>query len=51
VTKEEVKEGDGDEEVDDDEEEGEAMEIEKPEKAGPIFDEDGFQLVQGGRRK
>jgi hypothetical protein len=53
ATKEEVNEVDDDEEVDDDgKEEGEAMEIEKPEKAVPIIDEDGFQLVQGrGRRR
>jgi hypothetical protein len=53
ATKEEVQEVDEEVEVDDDEkEEGEAMQIEKPEKAVPIVDEDGFQRVQGrGRRR
>jgi hypothetical protein len=53
ATKEEINQVDDDEEVDDDgKEEGEAMEIEKPEKAVPIIDEDGFQLVQArGRRR
>lgn len=51
VTKEEVEEVEEDEAVDG-AEEGEAMQIERPEKTGPIIDEDGFQLVQGkGRRR
>jgi len=45
------------EEIDDENEElnaddgGESMQIEKAEKTGLIVDEDGFQLVQGRRRR
>lgn len=52
ATKEEVEEVDEEEEEVDGEAEGEAMQIESPERSGPITDEDGFQLVQGkGRRR
>lgn len=49
-----VDEDEVEEEIEDDEDEAaEAMEVDQPTstKQEPIIDEDGFQLVQKGRRK
>ena len=48
-----VDEDEAEEEIEDQDEDGEAMEVDQSTSAKqePIIDEDGFQLVQKGRRK